>query len=218
MTDMTAFAEQIAGTMNMEENGTKKFRIWEKRKINGTVSFGIFSAGNGCGASPVVYLEPFYDAYRNGMPLEEITGQIRKGLDGGESLDSEAVRILERFETAAGRLVFRLVNADMNRDLLDQVPHVRILDLAVVFYVWLGNGNGGVLTAMVTREAADRWGVTPEGLWKLASVNAKREMPPVLRGIGTMLEETMAGDGRKLPGESRAGSSGEDFMLSLIHI
>lgn len=119
MTEMKAFAEQIAGTMNMEENGTKKFRIWEKRKINGTVSFGIFSAGNGCGASPVVYLEPFYDAYRNGMPLEEITGQIRKGLDGGESLDPEAVRILERFETAAGRLVFRLVNADMNRDLLD---------------------------------------------------------------------------------------------------
>ena len=218
MTEMKAFAEQIAGTMNMEENGTKKFRIWETRKINGTVSFGIFSAGNGCGASPVVYLEPFYDAYRNGMPLEEITGQIRKGLDGGESLDSEAVRILERFETAAGRLVFRLVNADMNRDLLDQVPHVRILDLAVVFYVWLGNGNGGVLTAMVTREAADRWGVTPEGLWKLASVNAKREMPPVLRGIGTMLEETMAGDGRKLPGESRAGSSGEDFMYVLTNL
>lgn len=42
MTEMKAFAEQIAGTMNMEENGTKKFRIWEKRKINGTVSFGIF--------------------------------------------------------------------------------------------------------------------------------------------------------------------------------
>ena len=135
MTEMKAFAEQIAGTMNMEENGSKKFRIWEKRKINGTVSFGIFSAGNGGGASPVVYLEPFYDAYRNGMPLEEITGQIRKGLDGGESPDPEAVRILERFETAAGRLVFRLVNADMNRELLDQVPHVRILDLAVVFYV-----------------------------------------------------------------------------------
>lgn len=85
MTEMKAFAEQIAGTMNMEKNGSKKFRIWEKRKINGTVSFGIFSAGNGGGASPVVYLEPFYDAYRNGMPLEEITGQIRKGLDGGES-------------------------------------------------------------------------------------------------------------------------------------
>ena len=113
--------------------------------------------------------------------------------------------------------MFRLVNADMNRDLLDQVPHVRILDLAVVFYVWLGNGNGGVLTAMVTREAADRWGVTPEGLWKLASVNAKREMPPVLRGIGTMLEEMMAGDGRKLPGESRAGSSREDFMYVLTN-
>ena len=217
MTEMKAFAEQIAGTMNMEENGSKKFRIWEKRKINGTVSFGIFSAGNGGGAFPVVYLEPFYDAYRNGMPLEEITGQIRKGLDGGESPDPEAVRILERFETAAGRLVFRLVNADMNRELLDQVPHVRILDLAVVFYVWLGKGNGGVLTAMVTREAADRWGVTPEGLWKLASVNAKREMPPVLRGIGTMLEETMAGEGRTLPGESQAGSSGEDFMYVLTN-
>lgn len=54
MTEMKAFAEQIAGTMNMEENGSKKFRIWEKRKINGTVSFGIFSAGNGGGASPVV--------------------------------------------------------------------------------------------------------------------------------------------------------------------
>ena len=165
MTEMKAFAEQIAGTMNMEENGSKKFRIWEKRKINGTVSFGIFSAGNGGGASPVVYLEPFYDAYRNGMPLEEITGQIRKGLDGGESPDPEAVRILERFETAAGRLVFRFVNADMNRELLDQVPHVRILDLAVVFYVWLGKGNGGVLTAMVTREAARRKG---SGSWLLS--------------------------------------------------
>ena len=144
-------------------------------------------------------------------------GSSRYYIQSAYSLPDEAKRtqemcIRDRFETAAGRLVFRLVNADMNRELLDQVPHVRILDLAVVFYVWLGKGNGGVLTAMVTREAADRWGVTPEGLWKLASVNAKREMPPVLRGIGTMLEETMAGEGRTLPGESQAGSSGEDFM------
>lgn len=110
--------------------------------------------------------------------------------------------------------MFRLVNADMNRELLDQVPHVRILDLAVVFYVWLGKGNGGVLTAMVTREAADRWGVTPEGLWKLASVNAKREMPPVLRGIGTMLEETMAGEGERCPERARRDLPGRISCMS----
>ena len=107
----------------------------------------------------------------------------------------EKVHIMEQFESAAQRVMFRLVNADMNRELLKQVPHIRILDLAVVFCVRLGKGNGGSFSAMVTREMADQWKITPEELWKLALANSRRELPPVLWGSGGMLEEDTDGGG-----------------------
>ena len=195
MTGMKAFAEQIIDVMNKEENGGLEFRTWKRLKNNGIEACGIFAAGNGRIVSPIIYLKPFYDAYRKGIPMEEITGRIRKIMEGAEGPDMEKVYIMEQFESAAQRVMFRLVNADMNRKLLKQVPHIRILDLAVVFCVRLGKGNGGSFTAMVTREMADQWKITPEELWKLALANSRRELPPVLWGSGGMLEEDTDGSG-----------------------
>lgn len=194
MTGMKVFAEQIIDVMNKEENGGREFRTWKRLKNNGIEACGIFAAGNGRIVSPIIYLEPFYDAYRKGIPMEEITGRIRKIMEGAEGPDMEKVYIMEQFESAAQRVMFRLVNADMNRKLLKQVPHIRILDLAVVFCVRLGKGNGGSFTAMVTREMAGQWKITPEELWKLALANSRRELPPVLWGSGGMLEEEAGGD------------------------
>lgn len=208
MAEIKAFAEQVVGYMNKEGTGEAEFKFWKRLKNNGEYAYGIYAAQNGRMASPLVYLEPYYDAYQKGMPLGEIAGQIREALGDAGDLDMEAIHTLGRFETAAKKLVFRLINADMNQELLNLVPHIRILDLAAIFYVFMGRENGRSLVAMVTQKAADQWDATPEALWKLALANSAREMPSMMKDIGEILKEGAEegmfpeGVGNRFDGES----------------
>ena len=55
--------------------------------------------------------------------------------------------------------------------MLAQVPHKRILDLAVVFYCLLDNGDGKSATALIYNNNLKNWNVTIDDVYKAALKN-----------------------------------------------
>ncbi len=103
-----------------------------------------------------------------------------------------------RLDFVASRIMYRIMNEKCQQ--LQEMPHIRFLDLAVVFYVQLGEGKGQMLTVRVTNELARLWKVTPEGLWKLAQANMLREHPPVIKDILEVMKEGLQGEAVLLEG------------------
>ena len=57
--------------------------------------------------------------------------------------------IAELFKNAA-KIVYKLIHAEENAELLEQIPHVCVLDLAIVFYVLLDVSKSGTATILIT--------------------------------------------------------------------
>ena len=100
--------------------------------------------------SPSFYLNDYYDDYMEGMPSDVIADRIldqyricMKGVDDNIVGDFS-------FEAMKGRIVFKLINYEMNKTLLEDTPHIRYLDLAVIFCCLVKVDKCGMGTIRIT--------------------------------------------------------------------
>ena len=76
--------------------------------------------------------------------------------------------IAELFKNAAKKIVYKLIHAEENAELLEQIPHVCVLDLAIVFYVLLDVSKSGTATILITDDIVKMWGVEKEKIYNIA--------------------------------------------------
>lgn len=118
-------------------------------------------------------LDSYYEQYLDGMPVEEAVKDI---WDIFNSFEQRKVPegLLDDFEKAKNKVVFSLVNYEMNRERLESMPYVPYLDLAITFYVLMDRTENGERTAVVTNKELTAWGTTKEELLLLAGKNTPR--------------------------------------------
>lgn len=109
-------------------------------KNNGCEMDGLVIMEKGKDIAPTIYLEGFYEEYTRGEDIRNIIRQIETVYEENKNNVTFDVNILKQFETIKDKIVYKVVNYRSNEKLLEQVPHKRILDLAVVFIVcWTRN-------------------------------------------------------------------------------
>ena len=84
------------------------------------------------------------------------------------------VEILNSYESAKSRIRSRLVNLEMNRKLLDKVPHKVWGDLAVVYYVCLQAGS-----TVINNSLMDYWEIGIDELIKADEENSEQSLDEV---------------------------------------
>lgn len=123
-------AEQIKAYLPPEYESVT-CSVKEQNKTNGVLQVGIQADMPGHAASPIVYMESFYDEVRSGEPMDKIMGNIAEVIQDaldGPALD-QSIR-LEEFESIKDYLSVMVVNTAENRKLLEQVPHIVMLNQA----------------------------------------------------------------------------------------
>lgn len=140
------------------------------------------------GKSPAIFMEKYYDLFRDGADMDEMAGQLIESIESdklGVKLDGSDFtkdRIL-------GNLRMELINADRNQELLARVPHRVIADLAVVYqYVAMEEGDG-ICTAMITNKNASIMEVTEEDLFRSAMDHRNDNAPYRIMGMRQIIEE-----------------------------
>ena len=129
--------------------------------------------------SPVVYLEPHYQRYMDGdCTITEAVEHVAELLkDYSQTADIEAeVEGFENWNRIRPRVFAKLINAEMNRELLQRVPHRMFMDLAVVYYVkvkeFMGGGAG---TILASNQHLQIWGVDENRMYETALSNMEEE-------------------------------------------
>ena len=82
--------------------------------------------------APTIYLNRLYEEYKRGKDIDAIIREIETIYVDNKPKLSFDVNILKKFDTVKDRIVYKVINYRSNEKLLKQVPHKRILDLAVV--------------------------------------------------------------------------------------
>lgn len=90
------------------------------------------------------------------------------------------------------KVVYKLVNLDMNQELLRSVPHVPYLDLAIVFYINLGEYENGKMNALIYNHHLSMWGITIGDLMEDARKNTPQREPYKFLNLQTVVRESIA--------------------------
>ena len=169
--------------------------VKEQNKTNSVLQVGIQVDKPGHAASPIVYMESFYNEVRSGEPMDKIMRNIAEVIQDaldGPALD-QSIRI-EEFESVKDYLSVMVVNTAENRKLLEQVPHKEVADLSLLCYAELPVEQGRYnATFKITEQMLQKWNVDREELFQIASENIIPANTPVLQNLEEVTRQILIG-------------------------
>ena len=158
-------------------------------KNNGCEMDGLVIMEKGKDIAPTIYLDSFYELYTNGENIKNIIRQIEVIYEQNKNNVTFDVNILKHFDSIKDKIVYKVVNYRSNEKLLEQVPHKRILDLAVVFYCLLDNEYGRSATALIYNNNLKNWNVTIDDVYKAALKNTPDLLHSKISSMAALFEK-----------------------------
>lgn len=166
---------------------TSQVEISVVKKNNGVSKAGLSIREDEHDVSPLLYLDDYYIHYQNGELLENIIRNIRADYDKKVQMAAVKIPNLQEFENIRGRVIYRLVNYEKNKEILEDCPHIRLYDLAVTFR-WVARiDDVGVSTSLITNKQVKEWGVSVDDLVLAARQNTPRLFPAQIIDMEEML-------------------------------
>lgn len=132
--------------------------------------------------APNIYLLPYYESYMEGTDITELATRVCAICNNCTS-PVKHNDFTYHFEAMKPNIIYRLVNYEMNKKLLNQIPHLRYLDLAVTFHCLVHDDHDGIGTIRITNEHLQQWNASVKDLNKLAISNTNKLFPPVIRSM-----------------------------------
>lgn len=187
--EINEFALKICKAVEKELGDSYRTELKAVRKNNGVLLHGLLIMPPGRNVTPTIYLETFHAAYEDGVPFAEVLGRILEIFreeTPGKNIDMDFFRFYEKVKD---RICFRLINRRSNEELLQDIPHVEFLDLAICFYYACSGGMLGEGTILIHNSHMERWQVKTKDLMKQAMGNTPRLFPGILTSMQEVLEE-----------------------------
>ncbi len=149
-------------------------------KNNGVRLDGLSYQLGGHKERPTVYVDHYYQEELSDRELDEAASQILAiQRESRLFLQEELEEILD-YGRMKRRIFYRLVSQEKNQELLEDVPYLPWLDLAIVFYLRIPEHimEGG--TALIHTGYMEQWSITLGELYRTASAN--------MAGVSAVLE------------------------------
>lgn len=191
------FEQFVLAVLRCAEERLGKTAVVERQKIlknNGRSAVGIAIRRPGERIAPVFYLEEPYERYCRGESVEQLTQQLLQIFADSPAPPVWDYNGFPDYECVRSRIVYKLVNAQQNERFLEQVPHLRLLDLAVVFYVMIAEETFQNCSVLIRNAHLDLWKIPITELYESARRNTPILCPYILRPL-----EDFADGGEELP-------------------
>ena len=166
-----------------------QINIQKVRKTNNIILTGITITQKEKNIAPTIYLEPYFEIYSSGMTFGEIIKRVIKVYEDNKWNHDIDVDFFNDYESVKKKVCYKLINYELNEELLKEVPYIRYLDLAIVFYCIIVNdyiGNGSIL---IHNNHMKLWKVDTDILLQDAHNNMPRIYPPELKSMTDVMKE-----------------------------
>lgn len=172
---MEEFAEAVRA--EFEKRIEKSVIVQKLNKNNGIVLYGLTVLEDEINISATIYLEPYYEVYED-TGMEYILDRLERVYEENKPEQSFDISKILDYESIKENLRAKLINYELNRDFLKEVPHRRFLDLAIVAYISLEMEEEieGNATITVKNNLQQTWKVGTEELIDTALENIKGDV------------------------------------------
>ena len=210
------FLENVRKEVESRYDSNVSVTLNHVMKNNGTELDGITIMEKDKNIAPTIYINSFYDRYREGVSLKAVVSEIIRIYNQNKNSININADYFENYENVRKTIVYKLVNYQKNKKLLEDVPYKRALDLAVVFYCLIDQRKGVSATALIHNEHLRIWNVTEDEIYN----DALKNTPVLLAGsivpMSKILSE-IAGTAPVDNDEKVCEYTGEDILYVLTN-
>ena len=164
-----------------------------------------------------VSLERFYEAYDEGRPMSEVVDKavetVTHGIEQRPDFDIDS---LMDYDQMKGKLAIEIVSAEANKEILENVPHKNMEDMAVVYRFVLNSEEQGRASVLVTNQMLDTMGITAEQLHKDAMEIAPQLNPAEIRGMSEVMVEMMGPEQAEMMGITPVAPEDEQLFVATV--
>ena len=182
------FKTRIYSMVREEFGSDTEVTLGPVRKNNGVMLDGLTIMPKGKCIAPTIYINQYYGRYREGLSLDAI---VRIILEENKhySIDFPIdVDEFLKFDNIKDRVRYRLVNYEMNEELLSDVPCEKFLDLAKIYYYEIRDSRFPSAFCTIRNSDTRHWKISEEELDKIASVNMLSCEPPRIYTMREMVD------------------------------
>ena len=145
---------------------------------NGTTHIALILYKNGEKLHPQIYLERFFEDYKRGKTMKEILQDVMTTYEEAlKNINPDSLSGIEDWEQVKGRLAFRLLSKERNKETLENYVYKEFLDLAAIVTFCAEIDEQGVKAIRVTHDLAERWNVSEEEILQATEENTEALFP-----------------------------------------
>jgi len=183
-----AFAEAVR--TEFEKRIEKSAIVQKINKNNGIMLYALTVLEDEINISATIYLEPYYEVYED-TGMEYILSRLERVYEENKPEQSFDISKILDYESIKENLRAKLINYELNKDFLKEVPHRRFLDLAIVAFLELESNEliEGLATITVKDNLQKAWGVEAGDIIDAALDNIKGDI--TLNSMGDYIDLSM---------------------------
>ena len=138
-----------------------------------------------------IYLEEYYEDYKRGREITDIIKKIAEDCEVQCPKKEIEFSYFLTWSNVKNRVMYKLVNYEMNRKLLKNVPHVKYLDLAIVFYYSLETDGNGTATIQINNYHMRLWKIGIDELLNMAKENTPKLLGALVEPLDKIVEDLL---------------------------
>lgn len=142
-----------------------------------------------------VRVDEVYKAYHEGAKLNTIVNYISNDVLHAKNYNIyDKTKTLIDYDTAKSRLFVRLLNCDRNSDILKNVVHKTLGDIALTVCAIVDNREN-LISTKILKSMVEKWRKTETDIFNEALENTYRATPPrIYKWEGVLCDESYAGE------------------------
>lgn len=211
--NFTVFTASVVKGLQEKMGENYKISSNHVKKNNGVELTGIVVEEKGCNASPAIYIDDFYENYRNGISFNEIIEALYKIFHRARFKEAVDLSNFSSYEKAKKQIAFKVINYEKNWEMLKEIPHKVFCNLALVFYYDVQEPPFyGKASILIRKTHLENWNIDSEELYQGAMENTPALFPAQIENIEDVMFEMLDSGMKK---DYREQSREKDFSAEI---
>jgi len=185
--DFNEFKQEFISCMELNKTDECTVCVKERLKNNGKILTGISFSHPKVKCVPTIYLEQMYEYYESGRGILEMVEDYVRLFEQAKTMRVPKLDYLSDFDDVKETLLCKVINTEMNKELLENVPHISFLNLSVVFFVNVPMEEGDNSFIMIDNNVFKCWCTDEKTAFEYAHRNTLKKYATSINSIEEVL-------------------------------
>lgn len=189
--EMKEFVQKVQKAIEKRVGEGFQVKIHEVQKNNNTVFQGLLIMSEHQNVSPTIYLNSFFEAYKEGVTFSVIIEHIMRVYHQDTPKKNVDMSFFKEYDRVKDRICYKLISLERNEGLLQKIPYFKFLDLAICFYYAYQGEELGEGAIVIHNNHMEMWQVTRADLLEAARQNTPSLFPCEVESMENTLKQIL---------------------------